>query len=121
VPIAAYLAELLAWAPAEPEPAAPAPDEALMPWELPVAPDGEPTAAEGAEEAPADEPEPLPWELPMPEPVLPASGGDDFSFDTFFAEEAPTEAPRAAEPQTEEESEGEDLESFQAWLRGLKR
>lgn len=121
VPIAAYLAELLAWAPAEPEPAAPAPDEALMPWELPVAPDGEPTAAEGAEEAPADEPEPLPWELPMPEPVLPASGGDDFSFDTFFAEEAPTEAPRAAEPQTEEESEEEDLESFQAWLRGLKR
>jgi hypothetical protein len=57
----------------------------------------------------------------MPEPVLPASGGDDFSFDTFFAEEAPTEAPRAAEPQTEEESEEEDLESFQAWLRGLKR
>lgn len=97
----------------------------------------------------ADLDEPMPWEtLPEPAPpamdaaasVAPESAGtpvasDPFSFDDLFEEpdaEAPAggaEPQQAAQPQGTQEAsaaagggeDDEDLESFQAWLRSLKR
>jgi tetratricopeptide (TPR) repeat protein len=105
----------------------------LFPWELPMetsAGPSRPDVWEASQSAtPRTEPE------NEPEPVGSRDEEDFFSFDAFFAEEpaaepAPTaEARPAGEPSAPEvrpepaaaAEEDDDLESFQAWLRSLKR
>lgn len=77
----------------------------------------------------------FPWELPEEAPAEPAAaeeaGAEElFSFDAFFAdtptappapEPAPEPAPAADAAPAAPQEEEDDLESFQAWLRSLKR
>lgn len=105
---------------AEPE-AAPFGDEAdLFPWETSPTADAVPEVSPPQEEQPA------------------APAGGEFSFDTFFAEPAapaqfveepaapispppPTQPPAPAASEPSSDADEEDLESFQVWLRSLKR
>jgi hypothetical protein len=94
------------------------------------------TVPAGVLETAPDEEEPFPWELPAPPPSAPAAQGAEgdlapFSLENFFPEEQPIEVPQPAAnnrdlPRQElagggAMDEDEDLESFQAWLRNLKR
>ena len=85
----------------------------------------------GPEAAPAEEPlrlsavfgeEPASAEGPVTPPG--ADEGPDPSFDEFFASDASAELPSPPPPSSEAAAPsqgGEDLERFNAWLRGLKR
>jgi tetratricopeptide (TPR) repeat protein len=123
----------------------------LAAWSPSAAPPSPPVTAAEEEPAPADAgtgsagEEPFPWELSQSEPTAsPAETGEpDFelereallSYEDYLggAEEPRAEAvgaeeeaaPSATETETETPStvtsEDDDLESFQAWLRSLKR
>ena len=105
---------------AEPEPTAAAEVSAGL---EPVQTAPEPHAAG----APADEEPLFPWETEAAEPA-PASAEQTpagFSLDDLFPEPAPAAAPPSAPAPNAAaapaEDDDEDLESFQAWLRSLKR
>jgi tetratricopeptide (TPR) repeat protein len=133
--IGGYFARLLAWRPAAPAAA----DE-----QAPAAGATE----EGATDEPSQEADPwevpLPWEEDLaagaepggaagPEAAMGAAEASDFSFERFFEEKvAPEQTPTPEAPggRTDPEREAsaagageedEDLESFQAWLRSLRR
>lgn len=134
--IAEFLGELIAWRPgARPEQTAAGEPLTALPALSRVenAPAEEPV--EGAVEAggmDSAEEEPFPWEVggvavDEHETGAAAEGEgvepvESFSFDAFLAEEAPAAPPLAppSQPVTPQEDE-DDLESFQAWLRSLKR
>jgi tetratricopeptide (TPR) repeat protein len=123
--VAGYLAGLLAWRPGSSPAAVSDPQDADAaaedrdvphPWES-----SESHAADDSPEA-------------RGEGVQPIEGGaaSDFSFDRFFGESGAPETPPAsvppvsseapgAESDAQGEDEDEDLESFQAWLRSLRR
>jgi tetratricopeptide (TPR) repeat protein len=132
-----------------PEPEEAADLQPVQPQRLAEEPESEPAPGPAAPEEPGTgraEADLFPWELPMdsaprttwvrtpepesrpaPAPLQPHEEEDFFSFDAFFSDEpsggAPgkgaTPAPEAKpEPAAEED---DDLESFQAWLRSLKR
>jgi hypothetical protein len=108
-------------------------DADLIPWELPS------TAAPGTSGSRTWEssrpPEPRAGSASEPEPVGYRDEEDFFSFDAFFSDAdasekkaSASEARPASEPSTPEvgpepaaAEEDDDLESFQAWLRSLKR
>jgi tetratricopeptide (TPR) repeat protein len=99
--VAEYLGELLAWRPAA------APDEPLI-----LSPTAEMEEPVAVEEGGATDEDLLPWEF---------SASEEPAADE---PEAPVEPPapqRAEAPSAEPAEDAGDLESFQAWLRSLKR
>jgi hypothetical protein len=106
------------------------------------APEDEPAAAEAALAPPAED-APFPWELPEEAASAGAPRAPEeeeaFSFESLLAEPEPereaepetppvsgpppaeSAAPASAEPAAAHDEEEDDLESFQAWLRSLKR
>jgi tetratricopeptide (TPR) repeat protein len=123
--VAVYLAGLLAWRPGSSPPAVSDredADAAAEAWDVPLP--WESSESHAADDSPA----------PRSEGVQPIEGdaASDFSFDRFFGESVAPETPPANVPPVypeapgeerdgQGEDEDEDLESFQAWLRSLRR
>ncbi|HET8654749.1 MAG TPA: tetratricopeptide repeat protein [Longimicrobiaceae bacterium] len=134
-------------APAASPEEAPATEEESAPGEAVEAPEPElpePPAGTVGEPARSDE-DLFPWELPPQSTQAEATSTEEdlFSFEAFLTEPAPAAAPEPEAPPAppapppapsprpapeakteqaaEQEEEEDDLESFQAWLRSLKR
>lgn len=137
--IAAYLTTLAAWRPAEPADAPEWREEGAATGvdELPALAEADVPEPAGESPAPGAE-ELFPWEVPEPrgaephesleESAPPAADEDPAPGGLLEADPAdvapgePAPAPEASvAPEGAAEEEDDDLESFQAWLRSLKR